>query len=577
MITPPTWHVKPAPDPAVVAHLSQALATQKPFPEALASILAQREIDTYEAARAFFQPQISDLHAPRQMKDMDKAVARLIAAHEGREPILLFGDYDVDGTTSVALLTLALRDLGFEVVYYVPDRYQEGYGLSYQGIDYGVEAEAKLMITLDCGIKGHDKVRYANLKDLDVIICDHHTPGDTLPEALAVLDPKRSDCPYPYQELTGCGVGMKLLMALTEAMRLQGMPLPEEEYDPFVKYCDLLTLSIACDIVPITGENRLMAYHGLHKLRENPLPGIAVIQAQAKEERAWNISDLVFFIGPRINAAGRLEHALGAVEVLLGQQKDLITLAEALQTSNDERKHLDRATTEEALQIIAADPTYTQAATTVLCRPSWHKGIIGIVASRLVEHHHRPTVLLTESEGKLVGSARSVPGFDLYQALAACDDHLLQWGGHKYAAGLSLEPERFEAFQQAFDQAVADTITPEQKVPLLVIDAELPLDQVDERLIRLINRMEPFGPSNRRPTFMARGVQVLHETVLKDVHIKLVLQQESQMVEAIGFHLAERFATCQGPCVDVAFQPIFNTWNGKTRINLRLKDVRPAQ
>ena len=577
MTTPLAWRLKPAPDPQAVAHLSEALATSAPFPAALASVLVQRGISSYAAARAFFQPQLRDLHHPLNMRDMEQAVTRLMQAHQRGETVLLFGDYDVDGTTSVALLTLALRDLGFSVVYYVPDRYREGYGFSYQGIDYGLAEEASLMITLDCGIKGQDKVRYANLKGLDVIICDHHTPGTTLPEALAVLDPKRPDCSYPYKELTGCGVGMKLVMALTEAMRLQGFSLPSEEYDPFARYCDLLTLSIACDIVPITGENRIMAYHGLHKLRENALPGIKVIQQQANGERDWNISDLVFFIGPRINAAGRLEHALGAVEVLLGQQKELVTLAEALQTSNDERKHLDRETTEEALQMIAASPTYPEAATTVLCQPSWHKGIIGIVASRLVEHYHRPTVLLTQSEGKLVGSARSVPGFDLYQALMACDDLLLQWGGHKYAAGLSLEPEQFDAFAQAFDQAVAATITPEQKVPLLSIDAELPLDQVDDRLIRLLDRMEPFGPSNRRPTFAAYGVEVLHETVLKDAHIKLVLQQANHMVEAIGFNLAERFAACRGQQVDVAFQPIFNTWNGKTCINLRLKDVRPSQ
>jgi single-stranded-DNA-specific exonuclease len=559
-----------------VIHLSEALATSHPFPPALAGVLIQRGISTYEASRTFFQPQLSELHDPRLMKGMDQAVSRLIEAHERQERVLLFGDYDVDGTTSVALMVLGMRELGFDVIYYIPDRYLEGYGLSYQGVDHGAEAEAKVMITLDCGIKGHDKVRYAILKGLDVIICDHHTPGATLPEALAVLDPKRSDCSYPYQELTGCGVAMKLLMALTEGMRRHGAPLPAEGYDPFARFSDLLVLSIACDIVPITGENRIMAYHGLQKLRQDPLPGIAAIKAQAKGERDWNISDLVFFIGPRINSAGRLEHAHGAVEVLLGEQKDLVSLAEALQTSNDARKTLDQEITEQALQAIAAHPDYEGRSTTVLCDPAWHKGVIGIVASRLVEHHHRPTVLLTESEGKLVGSARSVPGFDLYQALQACDQYLLQWGGHKYAAGLSLKPEDFDLFQMAFDQAVAATITTEQRQPLLHVDAELPFDQINARLVRLLDYMEPFGPANRRPTFMAREVFVQHETILKDVHVKLVLQQGETMWEAIGFNLAERYRFLKGETLDVAFQPIFNTWNQKTRLNLRLKDLRKA-
>ena len=575
--TSPVWRMREAAAPEVVAHLSEALATHEPFPPVLAGILARRGITRYEAARRFFKPQLGDLHDPLRLRDMDRAVSRLIQAHTRGERVLLFGDYDVDGTTAVALMELALRELGFATTYYIPDRYTEGYGLSYQGIDHGLAAGATVMITLDCGIKGHDKVRYASLKGLDVIICDHHTPGATLPEALAVLDPKRPDCDYPYSELTGCGVGMKLLMALTEGLRLHGSPLPVEDYDPFARYCDLLVLSIACDIVPITDENRIMAYHGLHKLRHDPLPGIAALKAQASDQRDWNIADLVFFLGPRINSAGRLEHALGAVEVLLGQQRDLIQLAAALQTSNDERKTLDREITEQALQAIAAQPDFEQGATTVLCDPSWHKGVIGIVASRLVEHHHRPTVLLTESEGKLVGSARSVPGFDLYQALEACDEHLIQWGGHKYAAGLSLKPEAFETFQRAFDRAVTATITPEQRRPLLWLDADLPFDQINSRLLRLIDYMEPFGPANRRPTFIARGVLVRYETVLKGVHIKLTLQQGDTMWEAIGFNLAARYAALKGQRLDVAFQPIFNTWNGKTRINLRLKDLRPSE
>ena len=568
------WQMRPPAPAEPVAALAAALATDQPFPLPLAQILVQRGIDTFERAKAFFTPKQGELHDPFLMQDMAQAVTRLLQARERQEAILLYGDYDVDGTSSVALMMQGMRDLGFQVSYYIPDRYTEGYGISYQGVDYAQRAGISLIISLDCGIKAVDKAQYAALRGIDLIVCDHHTPGAILPPAVAVLDPKRPDCAYPYKELTGCGVGMKLLQALTERMPAAGFPLPSAGYDPFVAYCDLLVLSIACDIVPITGENRVMAYHGLQKLRQQPLPGIRALMDQAGEGREWDISDLVFFVGPRINAAGRLDHAQSAVEVLLGH--DLETGAAGLQQSNDARKDLDRTMTEEALHLIGGDPAYGQQHSTVLYHPDWHKGVIGIVASRLIETHYRPTVLLTRSEGKLVGSARSVPGFDLYQALEACDAHLLQWGGHKYAAGLSLKEEAFPAFKADFEAAVAERITPEQRVPVLYIDQPISLAEVDARFIRLLNRMEPFGPSNRRPVFLTRQVRVVYHKVLKEEHLKLVLQQGDEMVEAVGFNLAQKWLAMDTEVIDLAFQPIFNTWNQKTRINLRIKDIRPS-
>ncbi len=570
------WITKPSPPREAVENLQQLLAKDLPFPRALAEILAQRDIDNLEEARRFFKPELKQLHDPRLLCDSDQAVARLILAYQNQDTILLFGDYDVDGTTSVAMMGSALEELGFKFLYHIPDRYTEGYGLSFQGIDRGLAAGARVMITLDCGIKGIEKVRYANLKGMEVIVCDHHTPGDQLPEALAVLDPKRSDCPYPYKELTGCGVAMKLLMALVDEMRLQGLPLPEEDYDPLARFGDLLTLSIACDLVPITGENRILAHFGLQKLREAPSPGIAALKAQAKQDRDWNISDLVFFIGPRINSAGRLHHAHGAVEVLLGKQRDLISLAQELHDSNEARKELDQSMTESALAMVASDADYPQQKTTVLYHPDWHKGVIGIVASRLIEHYHRPTIMLTQSNGKLVGSARSVPGFDLYQALLACDEFLLQWGGHKYAAGLTLEPQNFVPFKQQFEQVVTGRITAEQQIPQIYLDSELNFDEIDARLVRIINRMEPFGPQNRRPTFFARNVEVLNVHYMKEVHLRLVLAQGNTMWEGVGFHLAEKFRSLEGQRLDVAFQPFFNTWNNKTKLNLRIKDIKPT-
>lgn len=570
------WIIQPNPPSEKARQLADSLSGKHAFPDTIANILLQRDIESYELAQAFFVPDSALQHDPFLMKGMTEAVDRIISAKMNGEKIVLYGDYDVDGTSAVTLLALFMSEWDFRFSYYIPDRYKEGYGLSFIGIDFAENEGAGLIITLDCGIKAVDQIRYARTKGIDVIVCDHHQPGAKLPDAVAVLDPKQEGCHYPFKELTGCGVGLKLIQAITRNFAENGWLSSRPSYDPFQSYCDLVTLSIACDIVPITGENRIIAYHGLKKLRTNPLPGIQAIMAQSEEPREWDISDLVFFIGPRINSAGRLGDARDAVEVLLGKNDSLNALAEELHDSNELRKTLDRQTTLEALEMIRQDQTYTQKSTTVLFHPEWHKGIIGIVASRLIEEHYRPTVLLAAAEGKLVGSARSVTGFDLYTALESCEDLLLQFGGHKYAAGLSLRPDDFVRFAEKFDQIVAKTLTEAQRVPILHIDQPLKFSEIDVRFIRLLNRMEPFGPGNHRPVFISQGVKVLHAVVLKETHVRFVLQQENIMLEAVGFNLAAQWAKMPEGMLDVAFQPMFNTWNQKVKINLRIKDFRPS-
>ncbi|TAE50741.1 MAG: single-stranded-DNA-specific exonuclease RecJ [Bacteroidetes bacterium] len=563
------WKYIPPASEEDSSELIRQMGGAPPFPASLAGILVQRGIRTAAEAAHFFAPRREDFHDPALMRDMDKAVARLLLARERNEHILLYGDYDVDGTSAVALMSLALDRLGFHTSYYIPDRYTEGYGISYVGVDHAASLGASLMISLDCGIKDVEKVRHARLRQLDVIICDHHTPGEELPAALAVLDPRREDCGYPYKELTGCGVALKLLQALVRE-------LPGTDLDPLADFADLVTLSIACDLVPITGENRTIAHMGLEKIRSRPLPGIKALMDQSAEARDWDISDLVFFIGPRINAAGRLEHGRQAVEVLLGRSESLSTLAAALAESNDSRKDLDRRLTQEALAKIEADPGFPARSSTVLFDPQWHKGIIGIVASRLIEHHYRPTVLLTLSEGKVVGSARSVPGFDLYAALEACSEHLLQFGGHKYAAGLTLRPEQLEGFRGRFEAVTAASVLPEQKQATLILDARLKFSEIDERLIRILGNMEPFGPENRRPVFEASGVEVLRHQIMKEDHIRFSLRQGGIVLDAVGFNLAAQWREREGNRLDIAFQPYLNTWNDQTRITLRLKDFKIA-
>lgn len=568
------WILKQRPDKDTTSALSQALGGKMPFPIPLAGIMVQRGIETFEKAKFFFRPSLKDLHDPYLMKDMDKAVERVVAAIRAGETIMFYGDYDVDGTTAVTMMCLFAEDWGLSYDFYIPDRYTEGYGVSYKGIDYAKEIGASLIITLDCGVKAIDQLSYARKLGMDVIVCDHHRPGESLPPTVAVLDPMRDDCDYPCKHLAGCGVGLKLLQALSPALTEAGIDSPDE-YDPVASFADLATLSIACDIVPILGENRIIAFHGLEKFKRNPLPGLKAIMNQAEGDRNWDISDLVFFVGPRINSAGRLSHAREAVKVMMGKSQLLQELAQELQQSNDERKLLDKEMTLEALAMISADTTHPQRHSNVLYKETWHKGVIGIVASRVIEHHYRPTVLLTESEGKLVGSARSVSGFDLYAAIEAASEHVIQFGGHKYAAGLTMKKESFPAFCKKFDQVVAQSITEDQKMPSLHLDLEIGFSEIDAKMIRILREMEPFGPGNKRPVFLSRKVLVRHSRIIKEDHVKLVLEQEGRSFEAIGFGLAAKWLSHESQYVDLAFQPVFNTWKQEVKINLRLKDIIP--
>lgn len=568
------WQLLPTGDPVKAQVLAEQLSTNHPFPLPIANVLVQRGVDTYEKSRYYFAPNMSDVPDPMIMKDMDIAVERLIKAFEQKEKIVIYGDYDVDGTTAVTLWSLFAAAWGFEYEMYIPDRYKEGYGLSFKGVDFAVEQDAAILMSLDCGIKAVDKVAYANTKNINVIICDHHVPGSTLPEAIAVLDPKRSDCPYPFKELTGCGIGYKLAVALHKHLLAAGHLPQQVGFDPSTNLLDLLALSIACDIVPLVDENRTLAFYGLKKIQTDPQKGIKAIMDLSDRERSWDISDLVFFIGPHVNAAGRLGHAMEAVSVLLGEKKDLQELATALGDSNQARKELDKQITEEACELIIHDQTHAAKNSTVLYDESWHKGVIGIVASRLIERYYRPTVLLTKAEGKWVGSARSVNGFNLYEALEACQEHILQFGGHMYAAGLTIEEEMLPAFSDAFETAVSSRITPAQKEPVLLIDQLISFDQLTDRFIRLLQRMGPFGPQNMTPVFMSKGVEVLEAKILKDAHVRLLLKQHGKVFSAIGFQLAEKWEKLNCLELDIAFQPTFNIWKNRTTINLILKDIQ---
>ena len=482
---------KGAPSP-VVLELEHALGV----PTAVASVLVQRGITSFEGAKSFFRPRLEDLHDPFLMLGMEAAVNRVIEAITKGEKILVYGDYDVDGTTSVSLVASYLSTLSTEIATYIPDRYTEGYGLSAKGIQYASDNDIGLLITLDCGIKATEQVRTANSLGIDCIICDHHLPGDEVPKALAVLDPKQTDCLYPYKELCGCGIGFKLIQAL--AIR-QGQP-----FESLLPYLDLVATAIAADIVPLTGENRILAYYGLQQLNTAPRPGLNLL-IQNTKKKELQLSDLAFVIAPRINAAGRMEHAQKAVDLLRSEDKEAaLPFARAIELMNSERRLTDEKITEEALAQIALLETEVS---TVVMQEHWHKGVVGIVASRLIESYYRPTVVLTASGDNLVGSVRSVRGLDVYEALAACADHMIQFGGHKYAAGLTLKKGSLASFRAAFEEAVKERITPEQLVPSLLYDATLTFNEVTPKLNRIIAQMGPFGPQNMRPVFRTEGVK----------------------------------------------------------------------
>lgn len=565
-LLPMRWTLKPTPDTDTVKQLAESLNVDA----VIASLLVQRGVTTFEEARQFFRPELSSLHDPYLMRDMDKAVDRIERAVNAGENILVFGDYDVDGTTAVSLVSSYLRSFYPNVATYIPDRYAEGYGVSFAGIDYADDNGCSLIIALDCGIKSVDKVAYAREKNIDFIICDHHRPGDTLPDAVAVLDPKRDDCNYPYKELCGCGVGFKLLQALA-ANRGHGI----EHLTP---YLDLVATAIAADIVPITGENRVLAKFGLEVINTAPRPGIKALIAQVKQ-RKLAISDVVFIVAPRINAAGRIRHGNHAVELLT--ETDMAqaeAFAAEIETLNADRKGLDRQITEEALLQIASNKE-EERFTTVVYRDNWHKGVIGIVASRLTETYYRPTLVFTRSGDKLAASARSVKDFDIYNALDACADHLEQFGGHMYAAGLTLKEEQYEGFRNRFEQVVKDTIDSELLIPEISIDAQIEFGDITPKFYRILKQFEPFGPGNMSPVFVSRNLKDsgYGKAIGSDgTHLKLFVSQGGGAgFAAVGFGLAaKKELACNGNTFDAAYSIDENTWNGETTLQLRLRDIR---
>ncbi len=563
------WSYKPLPEDGEVAELQQQLNVSS----AMATLLWQRGIYTFDAAKHFFRPSLKDLHDPFLMRDMDKAVDRVSAALNADEKILIYGDYDVDGTTAVAMVYGFLKKKHTNLLYYNPDRYTEGYGVSQQGIDYAKEQGVSLIISLDCGIKSADKVAYARSLGIDFIICDHHEPGEELPEAVAVLDPKRKDCIYPYKELTGNGVGFKLLSALCQTRGWEWAELEE--------YLDLCMVSIASDIVPITGENRILAFYGLQKLNSSPRISLKALMNVAGTQGEMNIESVVFTIGPRINAAGRIRHARAAVELLLSEDEDeAMELAYAIQKHNTERKGLDARITEEALDLIKRDPwLYEEAWSTVLYKEDWHKGVIGIVASRCIENFYRPTIIFTKAgEDYAAGSARSVAGFDLYGAIEACSEHLIQFGGHMHAAGMTISIDKIEDFRKAFDEEVKARLLEEQRIPVITVDLEVHLSELTPKFHKVMKQMSPFGPENMQPIFVSRNLRARTAQVLKEKHLKLEVVQDGFSFPAIGFGLAPEFyrELASGRPFSMAYSLEENHFRGNTTQQLFIRDIKLA-
>ncbi|NRT14169.1 single-stranded-DNA-specific exonuclease [Flavobacterium sp. 28A] len=560
------WTIKPKPSEDKITHLAEALHVE----DFVATLLVQRGVETFQEAKDFFRPSLDHLHDPFLMKDMDKAVERIEKAIANQERILVFGDYDVDGTTAVSLVSSYLKSYYPNIATYIPDRYLEGYGVSYKGIDFAEDNGFTLIIALDCGIKSIDHVAYAKEKQIDFIICDHHRPGDQLPEAAAVLDPKRSDCDYPYDELCGCGVGFKLIQALGSRKG--------ETIADLVPYLDLVATAIAADIVPMTGENRVLAYFGLQVINADPRPGIKALVHQVKK-KTLDITDVVFIIAPRINAAGRIKHGNHAVELLTEFDfEQAQQFASEIEQYNSDRKDLDKQITKEALEQIIANQE-TEKFTSVVLQEDWHKGVIGIVASRLIETYYRPTLVFTKSGDKYAASARSVKGFDVYNALEACSEHLEQFGGHMYAAGMTILPENYSAFKAAFERQVKDTIQPEMQTQEIDIDAEIDFNDITPKFFRILKQFEPFGPLNMTPTFLTKNVidTGYGKTMGKDdEHLRLfVKQNNSEGLAAIGFGLGNKIAlTKNQQPFEIAYCIDENEWNGKITTQLRLKSLR---
>ncbi len=563
------WKIKEQFEPKEINELSETLNN---LDATLTNILLQRGINTYDKAKSFFRPSLTEIHDPFLMKDMDKAVDRIQLAIENQEKILVYGDYDVDGTTSVALVYSYLKNYYPNIIYYIPDRYTEGYGISFQGIDFAVENDCKLVIALDCGIKANKKIDYANEKGVDFIICDHHRPGDEIPKAIAVLDQKRKDCNYPFKELSGCGIGFKLMQAWTKQT--------QKDEAKLLEYLDLVAISTCADIVPITGENRIFVYYGLKLINDQPRLGIKTILELAALKSELIVKDVVFTIAPRINAAGRIASGNKAVEMLVEENAEkAIEFGGDINDLNSERKDLDKIITQEALAIIAENVDLHNKKTTVLFQENWHKGVIGIVASRLIETHYRPTIILTESNGKATGSARSVKDFDVYNAIDTCSDLLDQFGGHKYAAGLTMPLENLEAFIHKFEEVVAAQINPELLIPQISIDAKLELSQITDKFYKILNQFAPCGPGNMRPVFMSENVFIAETSrVVGNNHLKMeVFQEENPKLKfsCIAFNLGHQLEEiAEGVPFSIVYNIEENYWNGKTTLQLNVKDIK---
>jgi single-stranded-DNA-specific exonuclease len=541
---------------------------------AICRILVSRGIHTFDQAKHFYRPELTDLHDPFLMKDMDKAVDRIMDAITLQERILVFGDYDVDGTTAVAEMYQFLERLcpPGKIDYYIPHRYKEGYGISRAGIDFAIDNQFSLVISLDCGIKSVELIRHAKTHGIDFIVCDHHLPDPELPPAVAILNPKQADCTYPYKELCGCGIGFKLITALAQRLNL-----PDEYYHC---YLDMVATAIAADIVPMTGENRVMAFYGLKRVNEKPCSGIQALIELSGLRKTLNITNLVFMIAPRVNAAGRMDDARKAVQMFI--EKEYVKaykLAAQLHADNTDRKEADSSITGEALELIRSDEGLASRKSTVVYRPHWHKGVVGIVASRLIEHYYRPTIVLTQSGDVIAGSARSVSGFNLYEAIHACREHLIGYGGHFAAAGMTMLPEQLDAFTTKFEEVVSNTIQPQSLTPELVIDAEITFRDIKPSFFNIICQMAPFGPENMQPVFLVKGVtETGYSRILKDQHIKFSLQQHNIIFTGIGFNMADKFhlLNLKTP-LDIVFSIDENEWNGVKHLQLKMIDIRLSE
>jgi single-stranded-DNA-specific exonuclease len=557
------WKIS-AQDPKAIDALQASLKINA----TLCNVLVQRGIDTYEKAHHFFRPQLHHLHSPWLMKDMDKAVNRIIQAFEKNEKILVYGDYDVDGTTAVASMFQFLENIYPSVQFYIPHRYREGYGVSKLGIDFAKTENISLIISLDCGIKSSDLIQYAKEMEIDFIVCDHHLPDELLPPAVAILNPKQKDCNYPFKELCGCGVGFKLMMALAEKI---GLP-----DDTYLQFIDLAAIAIAADIVPVTGENRVLAFYGIEKVNNKPSIGIKALLEKATAKQHLTLTGLVFVVAPRINAAGRMDDARKAVQLFI--EKDVsaaIALAGQLQSDNTDRKEADSSITEQALEQLKTNLATAYKKTNFVYNDTWHKGVVGIVASRLIETYYKPTIVLTKSGEYAAGSARSVAGFNLYEAIHACREHLLGYGGHFAAAGMTLQIEKINDFAAAFEAEVARTIQPHSLVPELIIDTEIKFNEINPTFYSILRQMEPFGPENMRPVFVARNiVDTGFSKIVKDLHIRFVVKQQGISFSGIGFNLAPKFHILQsGEPFDLVFTIDENEWQGQTSLQIKVIDL----